>query len=673
MDGLYGGSDRGLYASQYGDEDKVGRLFRLQSGKAWSVTTFRYDVRHQEPGLYVSRSGRILNWAEGHLAVFAHGEWRSAELTEPLHDTHVLDAGDDLYFLTTEALHHIDVENRFSTRRLSWPHDSDGRWRVALWGTHEALVLRYWDPGLYRLDLTSGEIEEATALNEKLGSRKLYDLTAAPDGSVWVLVNDLVRRSYLFVTISTNGEIDIREETSGIRHDNTGIYMYPESVLFSDDGSAWLGLRDHGLLRLKGGEADHFYADEVFELSDIRHFAADDRGNLYAASPDGVYRFSRDRPRPRAMPLSAPGRLVWSYELDRPEHLLQAWRVGDSVAVRTRFDDRIVVLDAGTGRVRWEMPVPDSWHEDPWLIPGEDPGTIVFSNGRQLRVVSEADGELLGELEAAADHRIAPVPYRGDFIIVERYRGSALVRIGRHGEQRWRLRLPGYAMAHPAHAGKLIAIQTRGGSYGGQATTVVDIEAGEILWSDTVNAYGDGTAFAQGGSVLVETDTWLSVEATEGWLIGRDAQSGEKIWHLRQPGFIAQAPLVDSKRGHAFVLFENGDVVAVDVRNGAELWRQTLPEGSYSHSANSYTAYWPSLTLDNGRLLVLDRNRVLHRLEPSTGRILSSLALKKIEAMSERLDTADIMTMPWKHETLLIVVAGHGVFAYDDAVPGHSR
>ena len=216
VDGLYGGSDRGLYASQYGDEDKVGRLFRLQSGKAWSVTTFRYDVRHQEPGLYVSRSGRILNWAEGHLAVFAHGEWRSAELTEPLHDTHVLDAGDDLYFLTTEALHHIDVENRFSTRRLSWPHDSDGRWRVALWGTHEALVLRYWDPGLYRLDLTSGEIEEATALNEKLGSRKLYDLTAAPDGSVWVLVNDLVRRSYLFVTISTNGKIDIRERD--LRH-----------------------------------------------------------------------------------------------------------------------------------------------------------------------------------------------------------------------------------------------------------------------------------------------------------------------------------------------------------------------------------------------------------------------------------------------------------------------
>lgn len=101
MTGIYGGSGRGLYASQLGDEENGGRLYRLEHGKAWPVTTFRYHVRHDYPGLYVSRSGRILNWAEGMLTIYARSEWHRVDPTGPIHDAHVLDAGDDLYFLAS--------------------------------------------------------------------------------------------------------------------------------------------------------------------------------------------------------------------------------------------------------------------------------------------------------------------------------------------------------------------------------------------------------------------------------------------------------------------------------------------------------------------------------------------------------------------------------------------
>jgi hypothetical protein len=123
-----------------------------------------------------SFSRKLCDWAEGMLTIYARSAWHRVDLTGPIHDAHVLDAGDDLYFLASDQLHHIDEHNRFSACPVKWPDGSEGRRRITLSGTSQALMLQYGHPGLHRLGLSSGEIEEATALNTKLGTRKLLVL-----------------------------------------------------------------------------------------------------------------------------------------------------------------------------------------------------------------------------------------------------------------------------------------------------------------------------------------------------------------------------------------------------------------------------------------------------------------------------------------------------------------
>lgn len=55
--GLYGGPDRGAYATQKGRGEHEAILYRLSDGAANMVTSLYCEVSYEYPGLYVSRAG----------------------------------------------------------------------------------------------------------------------------------------------------------------------------------------------------------------------------------------------------------------------------------------------------------------------------------------------------------------------------------------------------------------------------------------------------------------------------------------------------------------------------------------------------------------------------------------------------------------------------------------
>ncbi len=75
---LYGGPDRGAYATQKGKKEHEGLIYRLDDGAAELFTTFYYDVSSNYPGQYVSKSGRLFKWGKRFFAALSNNSHRTA-------------------------------------------------------------------------------------------------------------------------------------------------------------------------------------------------------------------------------------------------------------------------------------------------------------------------------------------------------------------------------------------------------------------------------------------------------------------------------------------------------------------------------------------------------------------------------------------------------------------
>jgi hypothetical protein len=353
---LWGGREGGLFASQLTESENEGSLFRLKSGTSELVTKFRFDVKHDYPGLHVTRSGRILNWTRDQVAIYSDGVWHEWRASAPIDGAQLLESSEDLYLVAEERLYCVDSKDRFSELPVTWPDAPPGSRRVALWGEGEALVVVYGQTGLRRLLLATGKLSEAVALNERIGPRRLFDLTRAPDGSVWLIADDPDLRGYVLVTISRSGELTFHEWSAGFRLQNDQFRSFPESVSFDGDGSLWLGLADHGLIRFRERRLSHYYADETFDLSGVRRIEADRHGDIYAASSWAVYRLGRKRG--SSIELSPLPQPAWLWTVDFPEQILRAWSFGN----RSRSSPATIAASAFSTRTqdvssgKWKLP-----------------------------------------------------------------------------------------------------------------------------------------------------------------------------------------------------------------------------------------------------------------------------------------------------------------------------
>src|SRR5216683_1042496 len=132
------------------------------------------------------------------------------------------------------------------------------------------------------------------------------------------------------------------------------------------------------------------------------------------------------------------GRLLWSRDLGRL-HTRLGWGEavtpvvhGDSVVLNRdqESDSKLVVLDAATGKTRWEAKRDEksSWNTP--LVVEQGGRTQVIVNGTRVRSYDLANGKLIWEVGGMTTNPIpSPVTADGVAYVVSGYRGAAAVAV----------------------------------------------------------------------------------------------------------------------------------------------------------------------------------------------------------------------------------------------------
>jgi hypothetical protein len=299
LSSLCGGPDRGLYATQTGEHNHTGKVYKLVDGNAIYVTDFYYDVSHARPCFYVSKSGRLFNWGTRFLAVYIDNEWKRIETRLHTRDTLTFDTGEKVYFYYDPFLYSIDRHGNFDKRQISAPIENvPGQKRIhgALWGQDKMLIFDYGSKQVYAYHLDTGEPVDTEPINSYLANRPVYDLFAANDGAVWLLIKDQESRSYEFLRITPEGDITTVKETAQLGWDNTQFRQFPHSVLNASDGSLWLSSSQSGIARYKNGRMQVFGWRQGVNFGLCLYLFEGSQGQIYASSQNGVYVFRPGQP-----------------------------------------------------------------------------------------------------------------------------------------------------------------------------------------------------------------------------------------------------------------------------------------------------------------------------------------------------------------------------------------
>jgi len=356
------------------------------------------------------------------------------------------------------------------------------------------------------------------------------------------------------------------------------------------------------------------------------------------------------------------------WKTDHPQkhgRFARAWLVGGRVVFTDQRGDVVGQLDANSGKIVSGVARPgrssaSAW----WVCPTADGRHLLALTRGRVSLVNLQTGRSLKSVAGKFDHRISPIPCPDGFIAVPGYRARSMVRMTWSGEQVWQCPLPGYVMVHPASRGSVVLVQTRGGSYGGQATSAVEIDSGQRIWSVRTNAYGRGAAIGDGTAYAVETDHWLSPGGTAGRVICRDPHTGQQKWVYSVDGSIHHRPLIWNAGHLVYVLFGTGDVVCLAARSGDVCWRYRLPAAPARDEGSSYTPQRAVLRRYGRTLVVLDCRHVAHFLNAESGKPLASFPIVAEGVPDEHGYRYKPLAAPWLVGDKLIAATERWIAAY---------
>ena len=266
---LVGGPDRGLYASQPGEVDHQGKLYRLDQGAAQFETTFYYDAAHDEPGLYVSKNGRLFNWGERFLAVWHDHNWQRIEASfgqrTGLYRPTIIDLGDEVYFYVPAA---NEIYSANATGELvrrpgpQWLEDAikeakpaggieHASRRTAAWNGPRVVVALVKTPLLLAFDVRTGDRLELPPLPQDAEKFTWCDAANLDDGTTWLVAFVNGRLDFAWFQLTAEARLEERRTARNIAWSNTRLLQYPRSVVHSSDGTLILGLESDGLAVLR--------------------------------------------------------------------------------------------------------------------------------------------------------------------------------------------------------------------------------------------------------------------------------------------------------------------------------------------------------------------------------------------------------------------------------------
>ena len=372
---FYGGSDRGLYATQKGEHEHTGEVYELVDGRAIYVTDFYYDVSYAHSGFYVSKSGQLFNWSKHFLAVYVQDQWKRIQTRLSPRGILILDTSEKVYFYYGPALYSVDRHGNFDKRQITSPIENlpeQKRVHGVLWGRDKMFILAYFSKKVYAYHLDTGEPVDTEHINLYLDNRTIWDVFSSADGAVWLLISDPELRSYVFLRITPEGNITTVDETTKLGWNNTQCRQFPHSVLNASDGSIWFATRRKGIARYKNGRMQVFDWQQGVTLNRCRYLLEGLQGQIYASSPNGVFVFRQDQP-------SQPSTWV---------HQWQEYRLASSRPIRDFEGNICMFLEDHPGQIsRW-----DGYRWNHTNVP--------FDTNGLSRVMADNCGHLLWEARA---------------------------------------------------------------------------------------------------------------------------------------------------------------------------------------------------------------------------------------------------------------------------------
>lgn len=671
---LIGGGDRALYCTQVDHQSEICSLYRLSKEKLARVAEFPFSRLTGRPRLFIARSESLLHFMKEKLGVLIDGSWQyhdapgsRFEIFEDDESTYVCFPLSNLMmqvsrrgYVRSYPLHLQLPTHPLKLQSLSRPTEI----KFVRWGVDRVLVFQRGRPRplIQCFELRTGEPVDVVSLEKEFQTLEIGNQFSTDDGSVWSLQSD-DGAGPAFVKISADLKVS---EPVRIEPKEFNLGRSPQSFLAAQDGSMWFGLKDS--LATFDGKQLTFYKHNIgYDVSGCS-LLEDDQGTIYAnnGSIHVFYRFT-DPPAELTPPVLAqlPLHTFWDFQAESRKSFGAAW-MDDNTIYLTGAGMPLTAIQADSGTERFRQSLsPETRsltaNSVPWMV-SRDERTLEITTSKELLRIDRSTGEIRSRQALAHDSRIAPIKIPEGSIVVGNYRGREMSAVDNTGTVRWRQSLPGYLMANPVVHGDRAVIQTRGSDYGGQATLCLDLRDGTILWNDRTDAYGSGAVISDDGNLIVECDDWLSPGGTEAWVIGRSID-GKRQWHYRDPEQRVSAPIIDPSTNYIYVMLSQGKVVCLDGRDGEIVWQRSLPEGLVRQGgASPYVGSWSPHSLQDGRLLVVDKSLTAHVLDTHTGESIVRVVLDPNPPVSSSR-RPELIASPWITSNAIVSAFRHGVVA----------
>jgi outer membrane protein assembly factor BamB len=268
-------------------------------------------------------------------------------------------------------------------------------------------------------------------------------------------------------------------------------------------------------------------------------------------------------------PTGSPG-VAWQFQADAP--------IGSSPAVAgdraflLSNDGVVRALDLATGTVMWEVKLgATTMSASPLVVAGL---VVVGDHSGVVHALDPVSGvkRWSTQTDGAIDGAAAAV---GDVVLTATEAGTAYALDARTGAVMWKATLPnGVTRSVTASADTVFV---------GAAGTLVGLRLsdGSILWQSSVATSGQcGTPTVAGGLVFDATGLDGNDSTAKG-VVAVDASTGGVRWRYASPTqHQAYTPAVSN--GRAYVVSEDGTVVALDSATGAVVW--TAPTGAVNEA-----------------------------------------------------------------------------------------
>lgn len=253
--------------------------------------------------------------------------------------------------------------------------------------------------------------------------------------------------------------------------------------------------------------------------------------------------------------------------------------VADDTVYAGGWDGRLYAVDRATMKQRWVFSTRGAVIGKPDV----DSKAVYFgSTDENVYALDRASGRLLWKLKTGG-------PIQGHTTVAG---GVVYVPSGDHklyaidattGRTRWSYEMKMHAQAKPAVAGNTVFVGAWDGVF-----YALNAETGEPRWTYRV---ADSIFFSPAvSSPLVVDGKVITSQAvaprdsTGPHVLCLNAETGEKLWGYRMASGSAAYASATSDGKRVFTATLNGDLVALNLADGTEVWKSRMPEIAYDCS-----------------------------------------------------------------------------------------